>query len=385
MYKNTQIRDQLICTGHDLLNHMLSSQLTDGRFHDILNDGVSFAESCKRRVKMKKKLAIIVVVVVAIIAVFAVIGSMVESTEDAGSYSENYGDESEGGYEDGSDEYAEESVDDGYDSHDFSYVDSSLVTERFGDLGSASEVNGTTVVVTIFADDAETSWSNADSKLRDYTLKSLGIACDWITNQVAKYNCDATFIYDWKENNDLAYEMSFGGFATEEGAVDSEVEPFVSTYIDTVGIMDKYDADNIIYLFAVNTPLSNEVTSSTMFYQKGYYSGQYEYCLMFMGISGMWEAPSGFAHEMLHTFGAPDLYMADPYGDNFGITEDFVQYNQNTHSNDIMYTIYDPQTDEAYSDKIVNELSELDAYYIGLTGYSETVKEWGFKKSQHMN
>ena len=44
---------------------------------------------------------------------------------------------------------------------------------------------------------------------------------------------------------------------------------------------------------------------------------------------------------------------------------------------------YDPDTYQYSYDSITNEITDITAYYIGLTDYSETVNEWGFEKSQH--
>ena len=68
----------------------------------------------------------------------------------------------------------------------------------------------------------------------------------------------------------------------------------------------------------------------------------YEMCCMFMNCGGYLEAPSGFAHEMLHTFGAVDLYTASEYG----VTQDYVDY-------------------------------------VGLTDSCEAVTEWGIHPREH--
>ena len=51
--------------------------------------------------------------------------------------------------------------------------------------------------------------------------------------------------------------------------------------------------------------------------------------------------------------------------------------------NDIMGINQDPQTGELFYDSIPNEVTDITAYYAGLTDYSETVNEWGFAPSQH--
>ena len=43
----------------------------------------------------------------------------------------------------------------------------------------------------------------------------------------------------------------------------------------------------------------------------------------------------------------------------------------------------DPETGLYVYDSIPNEVTDITAYYAGLTDYSETVNEWGFAPSQH--
>ena len=107
----------------------------------------------------------------------------------------------------------------------------------------------------------------------------------------------------------------------------------------------------------------------------------YEICYMFMGEDGYYESPAPIAHEMLHTFGAPDLYVADEYG----ITQEYVDYIAQNGLNDIMRNCYDPNTGSPVYDSVKNEITDITAYYVGLTDYSETVQEWGFEPSQHVS
>ena len=83
---------------------------------------------------------------------------------------------------------------------------------------------------------------------------------------------------------------------------------------------------------------------------------------------------------MLHTFGAPDLYKADTTS---GITQEYVDYAANIGLNDIMRTTYDASTGDYHYDSIVNDITDITAYYVGLTSQSDTVDEWGFGPSEH--
>lgn len=48
-----------------------------------------------------------------------------------------------------------------------------------------------------------------------------------------------------------------------------------------------------------------------------------------------------------------------------------------------MYVCSDIDTSEYLYDRITNDFSELDAYYVGLTDHSKVASENGLQKSQH--
>lgn len=311
--------------------------------------------------------------------------------DEEGYYEDDYSDEEgyyeDDSYEDGDYEDGDWGNEQGYDGYEDDYDsnggsgNTSDSWAGFGKLGSASELNGTTVVVSVFADDARTSWSSSDSETIYNSLSYLGLACDWITKNAASYGCNAKFIYDWQQNEDLYYEAKINTNLAGD-AMDQPTWEYIDSNIDSASLLSKYSADNIIYLILVNTPTSNTNTSCT----RSYYEGieyPYEVCYMYMFCDGEEEAPAAFAHEMLHTFGAPDLYMADEYNDNYGTTQEMVSYYEQTQSNDIMFTTYDAVTSRPYYDHISNDFTELDAYYVGLTDYSAEANEWNLEPSQH--
>ena len=90
---------------------------------------------------------------------------------------------------------------------------------------------------------------------------------------------------------------------------------------------------------------------------------------------------SGFAHEILHCFGAPDYYYSSTT-----ITQEFVDECSTTTSEyytDIMRTV---NTGDSMSGLT---FSALDAYYVGLIESSEdervkdVITEYGLGKSVH--
>lgn len=252
-------------------------------------------------------------------------------------------------------------------------------------LGTCGEMKGTTLLVSIYLNDSVSSWVGGESVIDD-TLKYTGIAVDWISKSASSYGCNCNFIYDWKEYSDLYYEGSVDTNMLDTidnpDYVDATGWKFIDENIDSKALLEKYDADNIGYMFYFNTPKSNNLTSCT----RNYYEDMvypYEMCFIYMFCEDEEEAPAGIAHEILHTFGAPDLYLEDTDGENYGVSKRLVNELERTRSNDIMYTTYDAKKDIPYYDKITNDFTEVDAYYVGIIDSCDFVSEWNLKPSQH--
>ena len=62
----------------------------------------------------------------------------------------------------------------------------------------------------------------------------------------------------------------------------------------------------------------------------------YEFISLYFVDSGEINAPAIYAHEILHCFGAPDLYAPD---DEYGIGDSFVSWIGENSPNDIMISI----------------------------------------------
>ena len=306
---------------------------------------------------------------------------------------DDYGYEDDYGYDD---EYEDDNYDydedpnaggfyDGSDGELTNFDYSQWDQYKFGGkLGSAKHLDGKTVLVAIFADDANTTW-DGDDENKYATLDYLGVATEWLSKSVSKYGKSASFVYDWEANSDLYFETSFDHDMTEDGDDTYYAEmDYVEENIPSEDIMNKYNADNIIYMIYFNNDASNQVTSATYAYiSEEFEDYPYEIVNIYTRCDGEDENPASYAHEILHTFGAPDFYMADEDGQNYGITEEFVQYNEENYSNAIMYTTFDAESQVPYYDHVSNDFSDLVAYYVGLIDYSEEKDYWGLGDSQY--
>lgn len=260
-----------------------------------------------------------------------------------------------------------------------------VVDSNRNELGSAAELSGKIIIVSIFTSDLKGSWDYSDShdkELRKTARKDLDIATEWIEDSAADYGRYVEFIWDFNTYKDLEYEteLSIDAFET---LYSPSYQPFyeaVDELVPTDALMKKYGADGIIYMMFFDDEYRDDKRSCSRPYY-GHPDYDYEMCFINMNRGSWTTRPSSIAHELLHLFGAPDLYF--PNSHNTGITQEYVDYIADTNLNDIMRIVTDPYTRVEYSDKIVNEITDITAYYVGLTDYSETVAQWGFNPSEH--
>lgn len=252
-------------------------------------------------------------------------------------------------------------------------------------LGSARELDGKIAVVSLFVNDNTTSWNfddDNDRNIYNFVFHNLSIATDYLEEVSNEYGHHPEFIYDWFQYPELFHistlNIDYRTVSNNYAQIDNAFWYEIDTTISEYEIRQKTGADQVLYMAFFNTPLSNEIASFT----RNYYYGipfPYEICYICMGFQNHVSSPSIFAHEMLHAFGAPDLYSAGKYG----ITQEYVDYAAYIWLNDIMRICQDPETYDYSYESIPNEITDITAYYAGLTDYSETVESWGFEKSEH--
>lgn len=260
--------------------------------------------------------------------------------------------------------------------------------EKIPVLGSSGKLEGTIAIVTIFMNDSRTSWNfdrQEDYDMYSYAYYDVQIACEWLTKACKDYGRKVKFVWDWGKHEELCSYGSISLSATKEienetYRADYEVQTFIRNNIDSERIKKSLGANGIIYLVCFNTPYSNKVSCCTCMWEKAYPRNE-EFCYMFMGFENTVVEPAHFAHEILHTFGAPDLYYAGMYG----ITQEYVDYAESTRNYDIMgsYCGEDKATGQYVYDKVPNTLTDITAYYVGLTNSSKTVRTWGFEPSDY--
>lgn len=225
--------------------------------------------------------------------------------------------------------------------------------------GSAKYLDGSTILVSLFIEDTESSWSLEDQEL---VMSKMNLAVDFLIEEGNSYGKSVNLIYDINEHPDLAYTVSYANSIDDSDDSALELLDYMTEYIDdnipTQDLLASYDVDSIAYMCFLN----KEGISYTFPYYEGdsriYY---YETCYMFLQCDGDYEPPSVYAHEMLHLFGARDLYSTNQTD---GITKDFVQYIETNYPNEIMLTTYDENWNNV-QDHVSNDLSDITAYFIG--------------------
>ena len=250
-----------------------------------------------------------------------------------------------------------------------------------GSLGSAGKISDTTVIVPIFANDSGTSWdfnSVEDTQTINILHERLSSAVSWLENNCKDYNADTTFIYDWKTNPDLIYTFDFpninmvradgGGYYTQR--------EYIQNHINSEDIKQRYNAQNIIYILYFNVDETNTVNSWSLSYKPDREVVDVEVINIFArsiaGGESYIKSAATFAHEILHCFGAYDLYYSSA-----AIPQEYVDYCKQTNSKDIMYATN-------LGKEIKMTFTVLCAYYVGLVDNCSEVEDWNLAKSMHI-
>lgn len=199
----------------------------------------------------------------------------------------------------------------------------------------------------------------------DRTQENLAVAVDWIGEQAAEYNAAPTLYYGEDLMTVVSYNPGFvGGEDSDEGQAFYEDMDAVCGSLRTRELAEAYGTSNIGFL--VFLPVSG--CSFTMVHyleDGGYYFN--EYCCLYKENvffdPGTFDGPAVYAHEILHLFGAPDLYNGS---NDLFVTEELVDYVAENWPDEIMQDTYAPDGSLTYGeiDKIIGPLT---AYRLGLS------------------
>lgn len=264
-------------------------------------------------------------------------------------------------------------------------------------LGSAVTPEGNIGIVTIFAGDKNSSWdfsTKADIDTKAQLFDYMDIAADWLSEKASEWDKQLRFTYSADESSGLCYETFFNEEAVNISKSKYKSAPtqwqYIDKNIDSAALTEKYSLDGMIYLFYFNYTEVSPAKETP--FALGFYSRvleyDYEMCFMPLHSKNTTIAPSTIAHEILHLFGAPDLYGPDGYNQNYGITNEFVCYCSDNMPTDIMFSTYVKRDGEKVKlfDRIEADITPLTAYYIGwLDTPPPEVDEYGLVHNQFEN
>ena len=245
------------------------------------------------------------------------------------------------------------------------------------EFGSAGRIEGKTLLISVFASDTATDWDfsrSVDNDTANDALNRLLVAADWLEAELEKFDVAAEFIADWRENPDLVYSTRFSELnVVADGSRYWDQARWAEENIPGEDLKAHYGADNIIYLFFYNTDFHNQINSYT-FSDSREFACEVELIDVFVKFDYQFVMPAAsYAHEILHTFGAKDLYLARK-----GITPEYVDYCRAEHPLDIMYSVNEGPA-------IEREISPLDAYYIGVLPDCEEVARFNLETSYYLD
>lgn len=229
--------------------------------------------------------------------------------------------------------------------------------------GSAVLLGWPCVLYSIYLDNADgDAW---DEESLAQTRRNLEVAVDWIAAEAEKYNAAPRLIYD-DGNGDLTRFVRCSAELTEDNTGSTEFYDYVDTLtasVDAAAIAQKYGTSSIGFLIFV--PAAGCSYSILHYLEDGAYYPNEFCCLYLYDVyekPGTYEGPAVYAHEILHLFGAADLYeeSSDAY-----VTPELTDYVVSSWPDAIMYYTYNDDNSISY-DRIEKSICPLTAYRLGL-------------------
>ncbi|MDO5776991.1 MAG: hypothetical protein Q4Q08_01695 [Eubacteriales bacterium] len=235
--------------------------------------------------------------------------------------------------------------------------------------GSAGLLTEPTVLVSVYLNDAAGGrvWTeDAKAETRQY----LATAVQWLNEQAETYGRTLQLYYDdGTANSSLCRTYTpksaiRGGRSSEESdALLTELDA-VSATLDTAALQKTYGTDRVAFLYflpvsGASFTMVHYADDGSNFYHE--YSCLYRYDV-YAG-EGESESPATYAHEILHLFGAPDLYEGS--SDDF-VDDALITYVEETYPDEIMNSTYNDDGTSSF-DSVHKAISPLTAYCLGLT------------------
>lgn len=231
--------------------------------------------------------------------------------------------------------------------------------------GSVNLAAGRTVIVTILPDNHVSTWEKEELVYISYAQKK---AAEYIMKEASDRGKQSEII-TWDDDHlDLCYDMDYPQAMHDFDSYDStRVREYLKT-LPVKAIEDKYDTDSIGFLLVYDGKSAGISNAHYCENPDGYL----EFINMRMYDAAYredrsygYEPVAAYAHEMLHLFGAVDLY---PVGGSeaYGVTEDVTEYFEKNIPDEIMYQVYQEDGTSDHLEVSDHPMSDLTAALIGL-------------------
>ena len=237
-------------------------------------------------------------------------------------------------------------------------------------FGSAKQLEGRIVTVAVFWEDAQDSWTQSDLQTAQRQLRT---ALDFLEAEAVRYGRQAEFCYSPSEGA-LNYRQS-----SPEQALDltenmtsfyQEVVQWMDTVLPQQQLLEQYQAESVCYLLF----LHKSGTSFTLPWMADVPQQltQRELSLIYYYQDDQRiqrQCPYVYAHELLHQFGAIDLY---PDSAQLPVSSGLPDYVARQYPDEIMGNNTRGHYYETELEQIGFEISPLTAYCLG---WVDTVPE----------
>lgn len=243
--------------------------------------------------------------------------------------------------------------------------------------GSAKSLEGKSVIVTVVMDTPDATYT--DEEL-EFTNRSIDKACRYLEEQGRIYGKDVTLYNYSDQHQDLLYYVTYdeeasiaadSSLAYSNGYI-GRIQNLLMEQIPLESIYENYGTDSVGFMVVYDVPGN----SYSQVYYPGYDDTYYEWTALFQyDIYGeRYENLACVAHEMLHLFGAVDLYRVSGID---GVTQEIYDEIRNDPDYEmaIMYNTYNEDGSYDY-ENIPQFLSDITLAMIGFNDDSEIVDRY---------
>ena len=243
----------------------------------------------------------------------------------------------------------------------------SSLTEAQRLYGSAGLLAWPSVLVSVYLDEAGgAAWEETEI---EQSRETLALAVDWIGDECARYGVDPSIAYDdgTPDSGLFVHTTYNGSFA---GGTDSdESEDFYAAVydlcesLDTAELRERYGTSSIGFLIFL--PVDGSSFTMVHYLEDGasYY---HEFSCLYQTDAYVpgdaFETPAVYAHEILHLYGAPDLYEGSS---DYYVTSELTGYVAETWPDEIMLDTYGENGSLVYGG-VEKQLGPLTASRLGL-------------------